>query len=146
MLAFAVVCVAMPDLMLIPYAAWHAETEFETIRATVVTLLRFVAAYSFFDAMAIVFSSAVRGAGDTRFPLIWTLLCCWLLMVVPTWLISTRFGGNLLMSWFACTVYIVVVGTGLLLRFQSGRWKSMSVIEPDLIRTGNPAGKKRDAR
>ena len=34
--------------------------------------------------LAIVLGGTVRGAGDTTFPLVWTLVCAWGLMVVPT--------------------------------------------------------------
>jgi len=131
-LAFALLCVTLPDAVLYPYAYSSDPEQFEMVRGTVHVLLRFVAVYAFFDAMAIVFSCAVRGAGDTRFSLIFTSLTCWLLMVLPAWLAIRWFGGGLLSGWIALTVYIVVVGLGFMLRFHQGRWKSMTVLEADL--------------
>src|SRR5262249_47768070 len=60
---FAGVYVLAPDLILRPYGlAKHPE-----VHSLVVFCLRFVAAYALFDAMAVIFNSAIRGAGDTRF-------------------------------------------------------------------------------
>ncbi|MEO1997005.1 MAG: MATE family efflux transporter, partial [Planctomycetaceae bacterium] len=75
-LAFALVCVTLPDVVLYPYAYSSDPEQFAVVRGTVHVLLRYVAVFVFFDAMAIVFSSAVRGAGDTRFSLIFTSLTC----------------------------------------------------------------------
>jgi MATE family multidrug resistance protein len=95
-------------------------------------LLRFVAFYSFFDAMAIVFGSAVRGAGDTRFSLVLLAGSAWTLMVLPTAVACIFFESNLVVCWTACSVYVMVVGVGFLLRFLTGRWQSMRVIEEQL--------------
>lgn len=130
MLAFAAVYVFLPELIIAPYAMNSSPEEFEPIRGLVVNLLRFVALYTFFDGMATVFGSAVRGAGDTRFSLIFTFLTAWLLMVLPTYLAWKLYGGSLTVSWAACTAYIVVVGVGFWVRFRHGAWKSMRVIEP----------------
>lgn len=132
MLGFAAIYLFAPGFILAPYASGSDPAEFAPIRELVIVLLYFVATYSFFDAMAVVFSSAVRGAGDTRFSLIFTFLCGWLLMVLPTAIFTVYSGGNLWLSWTAATVYILVVGSGFLVRFQRGKWQSMRVIEPQV--------------
>lgn len=124
MLVFAAAYLLMPDLFL----GMYSEDRITLMRDQVTTLLRFVAIYSFFDAMGIVFGSAVRGAGDTRFALFWSLGSSWTLMVIPTALMLYFQRGSLLGSWSACTVYAVVLGLGFMARFMAGHWKSMSVI------------------
>lgn len=133
MIGFAIIYLFVPDLILAPYTNQQDPVEAAAIRDQVVVLLRFVAAYCFFDAMAVVFSNAVRGAGDTRFPMILSFLSCWLVMVLPTWAYAKYYGGthSLMVSWTACTVYITLIGVGMMLRFQTGKWKNMSVIEQD---------------
>ena len=133
MLAFAAVYLFAPNFILKPYAMNTNPADFAPIRKLVIPLLWFVATYSFFDAMAIVFSSAVRGAGDTRFSLIFTFVAAWSLMVLPTFIVSVYYGGNLWLSWSALTTYIVVIGLGFLARFQLGKWKTMRVIETVLV-------------
>ena len=92
-------------------------------------LLRFVAFYSFFDAMFVVFNSAIRGAGDTRFAPCFRsrwACCCW---CCPR-TIASRFGPkDFRVAWYAVTLFITVLGLGFMARFSQGRWKSMRVIE-----------------
>lgn len=126
---FACVYLFFPNVILKPYAARVDPQEFDAIRDHVMLLLRFVAAYSFFDAMAIIFGSAVRGAGDTRFTLVTSFLAGVFVMVLPTYIDLHWFGGHLVVSWSACTLYLAVLGFVFLYRFQAGQWMSMRVIE-----------------
>jgi MATE family multidrug resistance protein len=132
---FALIYLFLPNVILYPFTWKLPPEEFAAVHSQAVVLLRFLAAFSVLDGMAIVFGMAVRGAGDTRFPLIFTLVTGWFLMVIPTWICWRWFDGSLIGSWTSCTVYICVLGIGMMLRFQSGRWKTMRVIEysPDKI-------------
>ncbi len=118
-----------PRLILLPYTLGDNRQDFVEIEQQVIQLLRFVAVYSLFDAMAIIFSSATRGAGDTRFALIFSLVASSLLLVLPTYLAARLGNRGLSIPWTAVTVFIMVLGVGFLCRFQQGRWKSMRVIE-----------------
>jgi MATE family multidrug resistance protein len=131
-------------LILAPYAHFAKPDEFDSVRPMVEVLLRFVAVYCVFDTMAIVFGSAVRGAGDTRFSLLFGFVCCWLVMVLPTFIAWNWYGGDLMIGWTACTMCIVVMGIGFMIRFQLGRWKTMSIIE-DAIRLETVATEGADA-
>ncbi|MCA9095077.1 MAG: MATE family efflux transporter, partial [Planctomycetaceae bacterium] len=91
--------------------------------------LRFVALYGLFDAMAIIFSCAVRGAGDTRFPFLFSVISSWTIMVLPTFLVVRSGSTSIMIPWLACTAYIAILGLGLFARFQHGKWESMKVIE-----------------
>jgi MATE family multidrug resistance protein len=128
MLAFGGIYTLLPDLLIAPYAAKADPAEFEGIRQTVIVLLRFVAVYSFFDAMAIIFGSAIRGAGDTRFSMMVAFLSAWLLLVLPTYWWWKYRGPDLFVSWTCCAVYVIALGFIYLARFQYGAWRSMNVI------------------
>jgi len=123
-----------PQVLLAPYAYRADGQNFEEVRGVVIVLLRYVALYSFFDAMAIVFGSAVRAAGDTVFSMVATCLCAWGLLVLPTYLTWQWYGQNpdrsllLNWSWIWCSVYVSTLGFVFLGRFCTGRWKTMSVI------------------
>lgn len=128
MLAFGAAYTLLPQLLIAPYAAKADAAEFADIRETVVILLRFVAVYSFFDAMAIVFGSAIRGAGDTRFAMIASGSSAWLLLVLPTYCVWRWYGPNLFWSWTFCSAYVICLGFVYVARFQQGAWRSMNVI------------------
>ncbi|MHC5539324.1 hypothetical protein ACYOEI_13985, partial [Singulisphaera rosea] len=86
------------------------------------------AVYSLADSVNMTFSFALRGAGDTRFVSLLTFALAWPIMVVPTALL-VRAGANLNWAWGFATAYILAMAVCFTLRFRSGKWKSMRVIE-----------------
>jgi MATE family multidrug resistance protein len=91
-------------------------------------LLKFVAIYSLFDSMNLIFSFALRGAGDTRFVTVVALALAWPIMVFPTWA-AWKYEWGLYWAWTFASCYVVALGFTFLLRFRSGKWKTMRVIE-----------------
>jgi MATE family multidrug resistance protein len=124
--------VTVPDWFLKGHAAGTSPEVFGPLRETTVVLLRFVAAYCLFDALNVVFVSAIRGAGDMRF-----ILCTTLLTSPPpllaTWWGVARQGWGLLWCWAVITAWICSLGLIYLARFLQGRWQQMRVIEPEVI-------------
>ncbi|MBC7353746.1 MAG: polysaccharide biosynthesis C-terminal domain-containing protein, partial [Thermogutta sp.] len=97
-----------------------------------ILLLRFVAAYCLFDAMNLIFSGALRGAGDTRFILRVGVLMC-PIPAALTWLGTEWLGMGLIFSWVVLTLWTCALGLIYLLRFLQGHWRDMRVIEPAVI-------------
>lgn len=124
-----------PGLFLAPFAAGSDAVSFTAIRNLATILLRFVALYSFFDAMSIIFSSALKGAGDTHFVMKVTMSLSILCLLTPTSLSVFFLGGGIISCWLILTLYAVFLGLFFFLRFRHGAWKSMRVIEhhPDNI-------------
>jgi MATE family multidrug resistance protein len=110
---------------------------FARVAALVPRILVCVAVYSLADALNLTFSYALRGAGDTRYVTMFTFVLAWPIMVIPTFLV-VRNGGSVFAAWWFATVYILAMAVCFGLRFRSGKWKSMRVIEaagaPDLDR------------
>jgi MATE family multidrug resistance protein len=120
----------LPRLLLSPFAAGADPAAFAEVEHLTVVLLRFVALYSIFDMMNVVFAAGLKGAGDTHYPLAATLLLGVGVMLGPAWVMVERFHVHVFAAWIAPTVYIAVLGVLMLRRFRSGRWESMRVIEP----------------
>jgi len=93
------------------------------------TLLWFVAVYSIFDGLAVLFSFSLRGAGDTYFVSSTYLATSLAFQILPTWWIC-RHGHGLAAAWTVATIYLVVLSAAVGLRFWLGPWRSMRVIEP----------------
>jgi MATE family multidrug resistance protein len=93
-------------------------------------LLRFVAVYSLFDCLTYVLSSALRGAGDTRFVTAAALGLSWSVMVLPSWL-AWHYGWGLYWAWGFASLYVILLSLTVLARFRQGRWQSVRVIEAD---------------
>jgi len=122
----------VPDVFMLGHAAGVSAQEFTALRDVTVVLLRFVAAYCLFDACVIIFTGAVKGAGDTRFILLTNLIMA-PLPVLAGWLGITYFGWGLLWCWLVITTWISSLGLIFLTRFLQGRWRRMRVIEPEAM-------------
>jgi MATE family multidrug resistance protein len=124
--------VFLPGIFIAPYAARMSPAEVAALRPTLVVLLRFIALYSLFDGLNIIFASAIKGAGDTRFVMRMILLMSAGLLVLPAYLALRVFGRGLYTAWAILTAYVILLGFVFLARFLAGHWKSMRVIEPHL--------------
>ena len=131
MVVLAIGFVVFPAAFLSPFSFGADPETFAQAWDISVVLLRYVAVYCIFDAMYIVFSAAVKGAGDTRFVMWTTVLLAWGMMVVPSYLAVSVFGFGLYAVWIFICSYICVGGVVFLIRFRGGKWKSMRVIEKD---------------
>ena len=93
------------------------------------TVMIAAAVFQIFDAVAIVTSGALRGAGDTVWPGVVTLVSSWVCIVG---------GGHLMIAlvpdlgstgpWIAAAAYIIVLGILLMSRFLGGKWKSIDLV------------------
>lgn len=117
-----------PDLLLYTYSVNSDPRAFSELHDQAVILLRFVACYCFFDAMNIIFSGALKGAGDTGFVLVTTLVVS-LNVATATWVGVTYFDLGLYWCWSVITCWVWLLGVLFLLRFLYGPWRGMRVIE-----------------
>lgn len=107
------------------------------------------AVFQVFDALAIVLSAALRGAGDTVWPGVATIVLSWLCIPAGGWalIVLTPDLGSV-GPWVGASGYIVLLGVVLLLRFLGGRWRRFSLVEreglhdlpPDEVTPGASAG------
>ncbi len=129
MLSIASLYVLAPQIFLLPYASQADPAVFDQIYSLTVVLLRFVAIYSLFDTLTIIFASAIKGAGDTRFAMYAMLVVSGCLFVLPSYIAIVWFEAGLLAGWVIATIYISSMGVLFLVRFLGGKWKTMRVIE-----------------
>lgn len=128
MAAVGALYVLAPEWLLQAYEAESGAEAFAKLRTLTIVLLRFVACYCLFDAMSIVFSAAIKGAGDTRFVLLVTIAASGV-PVGMSWVGIRLFGYGLLWAWLSLTAWAWLLGVVFLLRFLQGRWRKMRVIE-----------------
>jgi len=120
-----------PGPLLAPYAAGGDAARLAGVSATATVLLRFVAVYSIFDMMNVIFAAGLRGAGDTRYPLVLTVVLSWGAMLVPGYLACVVWGGGVYVAWSAASAYVFLLGLFMMRRFRLGGWKSLRVIEAE---------------
>ncbi len=92
------------------------------------TLLIFVAVFQFFDALYIVYSGALRGAGDTLVPALVTAVMCWMMVVGLAYAVAKLWPELTLAGpWTIATVYGVLLGIYMRLRFHRGAWRAIRI-------------------
>lgn len=129
---FGVLFVTIPDTLLNTFAAYGEPGEFESIRELTKHLLLFVALYLFFDAVSIIFASALKGAGDTWFVMLFSTLLVPLLPILS--LVGVYgFGFGIYWCWGVLTGWVLLFAVGMFFRFFGGKWKRMQVIERNMI-------------
>ena len=120
-----------PQVFMYPFKSQADLAQFEAIRPIVEKLLCFVAVYCIFDTGNLIFSAALKGAGDTFFVMVSSTLLNWIVLVIPSCLAITFLKGrqSLYVAWFALTSYVSLLAILFLCRFLNGKWKTMRVIE-----------------
>ena len=129
MASVAAAYVLFPSIFLDPFASQADPASFIAIRKTAVILLRFVAVYSLFDALNIVFASAIKGAGDTRFVMFMIAIVSSVALVIPSYIALVLLDAGIYTGWTIASAYVSILGVIFLFRFMGGKWKSMRVIE-----------------
>jgi MATE family multidrug resistance protein len=129
MASIAATYVLLPDLFVAPFAHQADPEGFAEIYGYSVVLLRFVAIYCLFDTMNIIFCSAIKGAGDTRYVMIMTTFLSVFILIIPVYLAVEVLDAGLMIAWIFATAYVISLGVAFYLRFLGGKWKSMRVIE-----------------
>jgi MATE family multidrug resistance protein len=104
----------------------HLFTGDPEVLRTGAMLLVFAAVYQFFDALYITYNGALRGAGDTMAPALATAILCWGITVFGGYAIARHWpqwgpAG----PWTAATLYGVILGLFIYLRFRAGGWRSI---------------------
>jgi len=78
--------------------------------------------------MNIIFSGALKGAGDTRFAMWAAIIVAWVFFVPPVYLIIEVFEKGVLMAWGWATLYIILIGSVFCWRFRKGKWKEIDLL------------------
>lgn len=114
-------------LFLLRYAIANAfSTDSEVIRITV-NLFYFAIVYQVFDAAGVTTSGALRGAGDTRFPMLISFLSIWGIMIPLMFYLDKVHHLGIYGAWASCSFAIIVCGCLYYARFKRGKWKNMKV-------------------
>ncbi len=129
MMPLAAVFIFMPEPLLSLFDTGGRNGDYREIMDLGVILMRFVALFCLFDAFNLIYSGAIKGAGDTRF-IMWTIgAVCLGVMILPVYVAVEVLGAGLYTVWTLATVYACALGVAFMLRYRQGSWKTMRVIE-----------------
>ncbi|MCS7180768.1 MAG: MATE family efflux transporter [bacterium] len=132
MCSIALSYVVFPDFYIKFFKPKIYMADFENVRNLTIILLKFVAFYSVFDTMNVIFLSGLRGAGDTRFIMKVFLILSIFGFLLPLYISVYFFNSGIYISWAIATFYVITLGIIFLSRFLKGHWKKIKIIEPSL--------------
>jgi multidrug resistance protein, MATE family len=102
-------------------------TIFNNAIPTAVDMIRIASMYVLAEAVMIALVGALRGAGDTHFTMIVSIITHW--SFVPILYVSLKvLDLSVSASWFVLIVFFLLFSMILVLRFRSGKWKNIKVI------------------
>jgi len=90
-------------------------------------LVRLGALVQVFDAMNIIASGSLRGAGDTRWPFVVQSLNAWGISVPLAWWVGVGLGHGVMGAWTALAAAMALLTVLLLRRFQSRAWHHIRI-------------------
>jgi len=92
-----------------------------------VTLLLLMAAWQIFDAADIIVSGALKGAGDTKFVMMWMLVVSFGLWLPCVFLVRSL-RNTMPALWLTMVGYVVVICVGSFFRWRRGSWRGKRVV------------------
>lgn len=113
----------------IPRTLASVFTPYANVADMATTLIYVAAVIQIFDGQQMVAYGALRGAGDTRWPLYVIVSLSWGLGVPLVYLLTITAGLGATGAWLGILVMLGTQGVVLRYRFGSGRWKTMRVDE-----------------
>ncbi len=118
-------CLMIPHVLIAPFAKGEGAAEVASLGAR---MLMISAAWQLFDALGTTLAEALRGAGDTVFPMMARIALAWLVFV-PGSYFSVRvlgWGEAGATSWLV--FYLALLALAVFLRFRSGAWKRVVLV------------------
>lgn len=120
------VCLGIIFFIFAPFLA-GIFTQDPEVKNLTTYVLRIIALFQPFLCMTLVITSALQGAGDTRFPMYTTFVGIWGIRVLGGYYLGLVLGLGLVGIWLAYALDVTVRGLLLTARFHRGKWKHIKI-------------------
>ncbi|MCB9643094.1 MAG: MATE family efflux transporter [Myxococcales bacterium] len=91
------------------------------------TLFMMAGLFQIFDALGMAATGALRGAGDTTFPMWLMIAASWGLFVPMVYFLGHVMRGGVIGAWWGAVSYISLVGIVLFFRWKRGAWRNIHI-------------------
>jgi MATE family multidrug resistance protein len=98
------------------------------IASLAVVMLRLAAVYTLADSAQLVFTGALRGAGDTRWVMRMSIGLHWVFSGIAIFLIR-YVQADPVTVWIVFITFVVGLGAVMFLRFRGGRWREIELVD-----------------
>ncbi|MDD4457330.1 MAG: MATE family efflux transporter [Syntrophotalea acetylenica] len=128
-LVILVLFVSLPAELVAVFEPHQADAIFSQAAPLATGMLRLAAFYVLADAVMLVFSGALRGAGDTFWAMCASVALHWLL--VPVLALFLRvLALPPQAAWLALIAFLLIFSGVFYLRYRSGKWKTLAMAGP----------------
>ncbi len=107
---------------------YYTLAEYASIAETGKILLWFVAGYTFFNGFAIIYTGALKGAGDTRFVMILSASLSVFALMLPSWVMVVFLKTGIYAAWATMALFVFLYAILSYYRFRAGRWMQLKCI------------------
>ena len=124
---FVISVILMIPLLAIPQYIARVFTNEPDVVMNIVTALRILAFLAFAQILQICISGGLRGGGDTKWPLIATIVGVLGMRMILGYLFIVRFQWGLAGAWWCWFLDQVARAVIIYFRFRGGKWKNIKV-------------------
>lgn len=124
---FTAFCLCARPMVLL-FRPEHDDGSFAEVETLAVFMVRMITVYVFADALAIVFSSALRGAGDTFWTMVLSVSGHWTFALAAVFMIRCLHTSPRT-TWLMVVAVCLGICAAFYCRFRAGRWRSLRVVD-----------------
>ena len=85
------------------------------------------AIFQYFDGVRMLSSGILAGAGDTRYPMIVTLITMWGIFIPLTWYLVVYSQGDVIHAWVGASFCYLLSGGLIWRRYASNKWRQVQI-------------------
>lgn len=130
MLAAGSTFILLPELY---YSLFSTRQEtsvcFEEVLALGKVLMVIMTMWGLADVGNMVLGSALKGAGDTKFVMWYSLIVAWVVLVGGQFVLVIILDQGIIVAWLWTALYVFILSSGYIVRFVRGKWKKMTVLD-----------------
>ena len=113
----------------VPSGPGSAPENIDLVVAFAASVMICAAIFQPLDAVCIVYTGALRGAGDTHWPMVATLVMNWSIVIgggcLMVWLLP-QWGS--VGPWITASAFVILLGVVMAWRFESGAWRKIDLL------------------
>ena len=119
-------CIAALIIWLFSKNLIHIYTSDEAVTNITSTLMFLCGFIVIITSFQNCYSGALRGAGDTKFPLYSAIICTLFVRVVLTYIVVNMLNLGIFFVWLATLTDLLMRAVSIYIRYRSGRWEKYS--------------------
>jgi MATE family multidrug resistance protein len=129
----AILLILAPNLIIFPFTIGAQASSANTIMPVTLNILKIIVIHLLLEPWYTIFGAIIKGAGDTAYAMKALAFASIFLIIIPAYMFIVIFKFEIYTAWLCMLSFIIFLSVSYYLRYKSGKWKRMRVIEMDII-------------